>query len=442
MHFFLQRGAQASRQALVHGFFKAPDAGFEPAAQGDCPVCLAPVLRADEITVCPICGAAHHWQCWQRQGGCLRCAAAPAMGSFAVPKSDVLQISEDQLDQALPLRVRTAPAPAPRPPRPAPVPERTSRLAVAALVTGIAGIPLFGLVTGMVAIVLGCLALASKRGASRRGAGLAAGGILLGTIDVVGWIMMLAFLYTGGGPAGELSDFQPDPAALDDLAPHLKRAMQANVLIESHDGSGPLHGTGIGSGVIVEISGGTALVVTNRHVIDPDFDDEAAGDAAIVPPAGHFEIKLIGQPSAAGRVLWIAPQGIDLALVSVPVLNAAAQSAVWDSARKLHIGASVFAIGNPHGLEWTHTQGAISQFRTQRRGQKQVRIIQTSAAINPGNSGGGLYDELGNLIGINTWTQDKRFSEGLGFAIAFETLLQLNPPIPRIETADAAAKTP
>ena len=92
------------------------------------------------------------------------------------------------------------------------------------------------------------------------------------------------------------------------------------------------------------------------------------------------------------------------------------------------IGSEVFTIGNPQHLDWTHTRGSISQLRLQHRGLRQVHVIQTDAPLNPGNSGGGLYDKSGTLIGINTWTNDKRFSEGLGFAIALDTLLELDPP--------------
>ena len=84
----------------------------------------------------------------------------------------------------------------------------------------------------------------------------------------------------------------------------------------------------------------------------------------------------------------------------------------------MKVGESVFAIGNPHRLGWTHTQGVISQLRTQDFDLHRVRVIQTQAAINPGNSGGGLYDHEGYLLGINTWTADKSVSEGIGFAIA------------------------
>jgi S1-C subfamily serine protease len=94
----------------------------------------------------------------------------------------------------------------------------------------------------------------------------------------------------------------------------------------------------------------------------------------------------------------------------------------------MNVGLPVFAIGNPYRLGWTHTQGVISQMRTQDFELHRVRVIQTQASINPGNSGGGLYDNEGFLLGINTWTTDKSLSEGIGFAISLDSLLELAPP--------------
>jgi S1-C subfamily serine protease len=112
----------------------------------------------------------------------------------------------------------------------------------------------------------------------------------------------------------------------------------------------------------------------------------------------------------------------------------------------MKVGETVFAIGNPYQLGWTHTQGVISQMRSQDFDTHRVRVIQMQAAINPGNSGGGLYDSDGYLLGINTWTADKSVSEGIGFAIALDSLLELAPPplAPRSEkqTAAPAEKTP
>jgi S1-C subfamily serine protease len=54
-------------------------------------------------------------------------------------------------------------------------------------------------------------------------------------------------------------------------------------------------------------------------------------------------------------------------------------------------------------------------------------VIQTTAPINSGNSGGGLYSKEGFVIGINTWTEDKQVSEGIGFAIALDCLIRFAP---------------
>jgi S1-C subfamily serine protease len=99
----------------------------------------------------------------------------------------------------------------------------------------------------------------------------------------------------------------------------------------------------------------------------------------------------------------------------------------------------VFSIGNPQHLDWSAARGVISQFRVQTCGDRKVRVIQTDTAINPGNSGGGLYDKQGRLIAVNTWTNDKRASEGISFSITFQTLLKLDPP-PLRSSADSKRK--
>ena len=76
---------------------------------------------------------------------------------------------------------------------------------------------------------------------------------------------------------------------------------------------------------------------------------------------------------------------------------------------KVQTGDSVFAMGNPLGLEFANsvTSGIISaNERTidanTTGGNTKVNVLQTDAAINPGNSGGALVDINGNLVGINS----------------------------------------
>ncbi len=317
-------------------------------------------------------------------------------------------------------------------------PRRRSRLAIAAVIVGVAGIPLFGVVTGLIAILLGSLALGGIHHTRERGTGLAVTGILLGLADTTGWIVFLSIYFGAGGHLTiSLDEFEPDADALNHMAPAVARSARANALVETKIGTGLLGGTGIGSGVILQIEHGSALIVTNRHVVDPKFEAQESTNGKGGLPDGRLQVKLIGQPPHPGRVVWIAPDGIDLALIRVDVDGTGARAASWRPKTELVIGSEVFTMGNPQHLDWTLTSGAISQLRLQKLGERQIHVIQISAALNPGNSGGGLYDKSGRLIGINTWTNDKRFSEGLGFAIALDSLLELDPP--GVHATDEAA---
>jgi 2-alkenal reductase len=71
----------------------------------------------------------------------------------------------------------------------------------------------------------------------------------------------------------------------------------------------------------------------------------------------------------------------------------------------LQVGQQTFAIGNPYGLEQTHTSGIISALhrRPPTATSHEINgVIQTDAPINPGNSGGPLLDSAGRLIGVNS----------------------------------------
>ena len=95
------------------------------------------------------------------------------------------------------------------------------------------------------------------------------------------------------------------------------------------------------------------------------------------------------------------------------------------AASEPRIGERVFAVGNPHELNWSYTEGVVSGIREKKNGPVRLKILQTQAPINVGNSGGGLYTLDGGLIGIVTWTQAKSQAEGIGFAIAFDDFLSL-----------------
>ena len=97
-------------------------------------------------------------------------------------------------------------------------------------------------------------------------------------------------------------------------------------------------------------------------------------------------------------------------------------TAVFGDSDQLSVGDSVYAIGNPLGVELrgTLTDGIVSAInRDVWVNGRTLTLIQTNAALNSGNSGGPLINQYGQVVGINTVKMVSEYSnvEGLGFAI-------------------------
>lgn len=413
----------------------------ERSAGATCAHCSQQVRLGEMVALCPTCGRSHHSACWERAGRCGSYDCAPARQALG-ERTAALKISDQDLATVLPVASLPRPAFAPR----SSIPEERgprpwNKLALIAFgfallgagLCGAAGylltlrvtlapyLIIAGVVVGLVAIALGAVALGAIQRGRQKGLLFGIFAVLLGVLDMVGWAIVFSLGMGSGEGALLPADFQPDLRALESLAPTINRAMRANVLIRTR--TGWLDGTSIGSGVIVQVRDGQVYILTNRHVIDPDFRGQAKADVDSQP-----EVLFVDQGFRSGNVIWRAPNGVDLALVRVAYASGEIMTARCRLDRNYRVGDKVFAMGNPHGLGWTHTEGVISQFRIQDALGTRVPVIQTQAVINSGNSGGGLYDKDGFLIGINTWAQDKRVAEGLNFAIALEILKTITPP--------------
>jgi tetratricopeptide (TPR) repeat protein len=75
------------------------------------------------------------------------------------------------------------------------------------------------------------------------------------------------------------------------------------------------------------------------------------------------------------------------------------------------IGATVFAIGSPRGLNATLSTGNVSQ----RRDMDGCAVVQTTAPISPGSSGGPLLDTRGRVVGVVRFLIG---GQNLNFAVA------------------------
>ncbi len=169
--------------------------------------------------------------------------------------------------------------------------------------------------------------------------------------------------------------------------------------------------SGLGSGIIVEHTGGRYYVLTNNHVVKDATD---------------ISVKLNDQRVFKARTVGTDPRK-DIALVSFDTRDAIPVAELGDS-NSLQVGDIVLAVGNPFGYESTVTMGIVSALG--RRGPPEdvasyTDYIQTDAAINQGNSGGALVYIQGQVIGMNTWIAAPTGGNiGLGFAIPINNALQ------------------
>lgn len=166
----------------------------------------------------------------------------------------------------------------------------------------------------------------------------------------------------------------------------------------------------IGSGVIVDSNG---YIMTNAHVV------EGARRIRVILPMPSVDFPQV-QPVGKEHVLDAKLIGMhkesDLALIKVEQTGLPTLS--LGSARRIHQGQLVFAIGSPQGLQNSVTMGVVSAVGRQPDPNSPMVYIQTDAPINPGNSGGPLVDMDGYVLGINTLILSQGGgSEGLGFAI-------------------------
>jgi hypothetical protein len=108
-------------------------------------------------------------------------------------------------------------------------------------------------------------------------------------------------------------------------------------------------------------------------------------------------------------------------LCQLRVDNFQAPAVELAASEALRVGARVYAIGTPQGLETTLSDGLLSGLRRNDAGQ--LMFVQTTAPISPGSSGGGLFDAEGRLVGITSFT--RRESQNINLAVPAYRITEL-----------------
>ncbi len=154
----------------------------------------------------------------------------------------------------------------------------------------------------------------------------------------------------------------------------------------------------MGSGVMI---GRDGYIVTNHHVIS---DGRVYG----VRIENDQQIYFTDQLVKYHRDFDLAVIKIDRKLEPIPVFN---------DPKGLVRGQKVVAIGSPHGLFNTVSDGIISGFRN----VDGIDMIQFTAPVSPGSSGGALLNMYGELIGISRMIRND--AQNINLAVGYDMII-------------------
>jgi serine protease Do len=158
---------------------------------------------------------------------------------------------------------------------------------------------------------------------------------------------------------------------------------------------------GAGSGFIIDPAG---YIVTNHHVV-------GKADQIMVDLADGTELpaRVIGTDELT-----------DIAVIRVKA-DRPLSYVTWGDSRSVEVGDWVVAAGNPFGLGGSVSAGIVSARGRDIGAGPFDDFIQIDAPINPGNSGGPVFNEQGEVVGVNTAIASPTgASVGIGFAVPSE----------------------
>ncbi len=168
-----------------------------------------------------------------------------------------------------------------------------------------------------------------------------------------------------------------------------QKAFRSTVLLVMEDKNGqPLS---LGSGFFVK----QEQIATNLHVVE----GATRGYAKLVGKEAKFNIE--GYTAIDEKR--------DLIILKVTAIGT--QTIPLGNSDLAQVGETVYAVGNPRGLEGTFSDGIISSIRP----VGSDKLVQITAPLSPGSSGGPVLNRMGEVIGVSVLTISN--GQNLNFAI-------------------------
>lgn len=202
------------------------------------------------------------------------------------------------------------------------------------------------------------------------------------------------------------SIFYDQPA---DLASLIEKARAATVTVYC--------GNAVGSGWGIDLGDDEAStdddaypyeIVTNYHVIEDCTD----GKGITFRMSGD-DVEFSAQLYSYDASFYESQDGLnDIALLMtdkrIPFLPTSEEAPLP--------GDWVMAVGNPESFIFENMDGHVTFGRVSNF-KRISNLVITDTAINHGNSGGPLINSLGEVIGTNTWGDDRATTDNISYAI-------------------------
>lgn len=182
----------------------------------------------------------------------------------------------------------------------------------------------------------------------------------------------------------------------DDAAGSVQQIQQSLVQIVSDEGS-------MGAGIIWKSDG---LIVTNAHVVMGR--DKLRNLQVVLQNGEHFDAQIL-----------VVDETLDIAALSISAQNL--MPVKVGSSASLSIGQWLMAIGHPWGVLDAITAGVVIGTGNQLPETSDKRHwIALDMKMRPGHSGGALFNQAGEVVGINTMIQGHEVS----FAVPIDVVKQ------------------
>lgn len=184
----------------------------------------------------------------------------------------------------------------------------------------------------------------------------------------------------------------------------LRRFFGPNIIVPQQ--RMPQERTSFGSAFFIDKDG---YLLTNHHVIE-----NASKVTITLNDRREFDATVVGSDART-----------DVAVLKVSGNNF--PQLKKGNVDQLRVGEPVLAIGSPFGFDYSASAGIVSAKMRNVMGETAVPFIQTDVALNPGNSGGPLFNQRGEVVGVNS----RIFSGtggymGLSFSIPIDVAMDVS----------------